>query len=85
VIGDKELELHPEKEAITSSAVKKVQQLIDMNVAVVQTDEQLHKLQQDPTVRVLNSRFVFKRKCKISPVDNKKYFEKWKSRLAAQH
>ncbi len=55
-----------------------------MNVDVVQTDEQVHKLQQDPIVRVLNCRFVFKRKYKISPVDNKKYFEEGKSRLAEQ-
>ena len=41
-------------------------------------------MQRDPTVRILNSRFVHKRKYKISPVDNKEYFDKWKSRLASQ-
>jgi len=55
-----------------------------MQVGVEQTDEQVRKLQQDPTVRILNSRFVHKRKYKISPVDQKEYFDKWKSRLAAQ-
>jgi hypothetical protein len=80
----KELARHPDKQAIMSSAQKEVQQLIDMQVGVEQTDEQVRKLQQDPTVRILNSRFVHKRKYKISPVDQKEYFDKWKSRLAAQ-
>jgi len=80
----KELDRHPDKPAIMSSAQKEVQQLIDMQVGVEQTDEQVRKLQQDPTVRILNSRFVHKRKYKISPVDQKEYFDKWKSRLAAQ-
>jgi hypothetical protein len=55
-----------------------------MQVRVEQTDDQVRKLHRDPTVRILNSRFVHKRKYKISPVDNKGYFDKWKSRLAAQ-
>jgi hypothetical protein len=67
-----------------SSAQKEVQQLIDMQVGVEQTDEQVRKLQQDPTVRILNSRFVHKRKYNISPVDQKEFFDKWKCRLAAQ-
>jgi hypothetical protein len=41
-------------------------------------------LLQDPTVRILNSRFVHKRKYKISTVDQKEYFDKWKSRFAEQ-
>ncbi len=49
-----------------------------------QTDEKVRKLQRDPTVRILNSRFVHKRKYEISPVDNKEYFDKWKRRLPAQ-
>ena len=75
---------HPDKSAIIASAQKEVQQLIDMQVAVEQTDEQVRKLQRDTTVRILNSRFVHKRKYKISPVDEKEYFDKWKGRLAAQ-
>ena len=48
------------------------------------TAEQVCKLLRDPTERILNSRFVHKRKYKISPVDQKEHFEKWKSRLAAR-
>jgi hypothetical protein len=55
-----------------------------MQVGVEQTDEQVRKLHRDPTVPILKSRFVHKRKYKISPVDNKEYFDKWKSRLAVQ-
>jgi hypothetical protein len=83
-LDPKELDRHPDKQAIMSFAQKEVQQLIDMQVGVEQTDEQVRKLQKDPTVRILNSRFVHKRKYKISPADNKDYFDKWKSRLAAQ-
>ena len=39
--NQKELERHPEKPAIISSAQKEVQQLIDMQVGVEQTDEQV--------------------------------------------
>jgi hypothetical protein len=80
----KELERHPDKPVIISSTQKEVQQLIDMEVGVDQTDEKVRKLQRDPPVRILNSRFVHKRKYEISPVDNKEYFDKCKSKLAAQ-
>ncbi len=52
----KELDRHPDKQVIMSSAQKEVKQLIDMQVGVEQTDEQVRKLQQNPTVRILNNR-----------------------------
>ena len=63
----KELDRHPDKQAIMSSAQKEVQQLIDMQVGVQQTDEQVRKLEQDPTVRILNSRFVHRESIKSLP------------------
>jgi hypothetical protein len=62
--NQKELERHPEKSVIISSSQKEVYQLIDMQIGVEKTDEQVRKLQRDPIVRILNSRFVHKRKYK---------------------
>jgi hypothetical protein len=46
----KELDRQPDKKAIMSSTQKEVQELIDMQVGVEQTDDQVQKLHRDPTV-----------------------------------
>ena len=77
-----ELMRHPEKDKILQAARKELQQLVDMKVGEMLTEDQETEISSNPNVKILKSKMVYKRKYQICPEDNKEWFLKWKGRLA---
>ena len=77
--NQRELEAHPEKEAILKSGRAEMDQLIAMDVGTLQSREEVDRLIKSGQ-NILRSRMIYKRKYSI--VDGKERFLKWKGRLA---
>ena len=75
----RELEAHPEREAILTSGRAEMDQLIAMDVGTLVSREEVDKLIRSGQ-NILRSRMIYKRK--YGMVDGKERFLKWKGRLA---
>ena len=79
--NQKELEAHPEKKEILASSAAEMRQLVEMDIGVLQTPQEVDRLIRDG-VKILRSRMIYKRKYALSKTTNREEFLKWKSRLA---
>ena len=75
----KEVDMHPEREAILASAEAEINQFIEQAIGVEVTKEEVADFVEKGG-KVLNAKFVYKRKYAI--VQGVEQFLKWKSRMA---
>ena len=75
----RELEAHPEKEAILKSSALEIDQMIEMDVGMLISLPEEKKLLSNKET-ILRSKMIIKRK--YAQVNGKEQFLKWKSRLA---
>ena len=72
----KEVERHPERIEIREAARKEVQQWVDMKIGESLGPEERARVENDPSILILNAKMVYKRKYTFDPVSKKEYFLK---------
>ena len=77
----KEVEAHPEVEAIKKASRAEIDQLIEMEVGILQSRDAVDKLIREG-VKILRSRMIYKRKYQHNQQTGRDEFLKWKGRLA---